>query len=96
MKGIKPETVQEAFWCEIDGRTHLLVKARGRGWLIDSRNSTGGMPITTQQFVTVITQEFGFVPASAGKLKVSPDSLAKAEASLPSKGFRKCKRLHDS
>ena len=73
MKTFKPETVQRVIWFTADGKSHVLLKAKGRGWFVDTdtRNVDVKKPPSRRAIIACITDpmESNFEPCLAKEFK---------------------------
>lgn len=72
MKTFKPSTVERVLWLSTGEQNHLLVKARGRGWFIDTRNVGGERPPSKKVVLKCLLSpvESGFRPCAAKEIKL--------------------------
>jgi len=67
MKTFKVPTIERVIWFSDGDRSHLLVKAKGRGWFVDTRNDRATKPPSKRAILACLTSpvESGFKLCSA-------------------------------
>lgn len=67
MKTFKMPTVERVIWVTLGGKDHLLVKAQGRGWFVDTRNLESRKAPSKRAVRACLTNpiESGFHPVKA-------------------------------
>ena len=71
MHTFNPAGIERILWFSTRGQSHLLVKAKGRGWFIDTRNVAVTKPPSKKAILACLTDpiESGFIPCKAKEWK---------------------------